>query len=201
MKSFRLLALLLPFATGFTQLPAATVIRDQGQIFKTGGNIQLGTDRWSQSITTGIAGRLCAIQFQIEWITTASLPEVFYLAILDGGNPLTGLVLHSEQINILPSDLDSFGVYTWSLGQAGPFFSVGEIFTFDFGTKQPGFVLAGNDGPGYPGGELFRNGVTLPDAETNDLAFITYVPEPSTSVFAVLSLSVFLLRRKGPRNQ
>lgn len=38
-----------------------------------------------------------------------------------------------------------------------------------------GVVIAGNDGPGYEGGELFSNGVALPESAVNDIAFITYV--------------------------
>jgi YD repeat-containing protein len=41
-----------------------------------------------------------------------------------------------------------------------------------------GVVIAGNDGPGYEGGELFSNGVALPESEVNDIAFITYVDGP-----------------------
>ena len=38
-----------------------------------------------------------------------------------------------------------------------------------------GVVIAGNDPPGYDGGELFSNGVALPESAVNDIAFITYV--------------------------
>ncbi len=36
-------------------------------------------------------------------------------------------------------------------------------------------VIAANDGPGYDGGELFRDGAALPSTEPNDVAFITWV--------------------------
>jgi hypothetical protein len=46
-----------------------------------------------------------------------------------------------------------------------------EIEEYDDGSV----VIAGNDGPGYDGGELFSNGVALPESAINDIAFITYV--------------------------
>jgi hypothetical protein len=143
---------------------------DQGQIFGTDGEVELGTDTWSQSITGGAAGRLAGIQFQIHW---GPLPGIFDFAIVSGGNPATGQVLYSEQVMITADDLDGANLYTWDLSSANLRFDVGDVFTFVINAQEDGFNIAGNSWPGYEGGELFKNG-TL-DTEMGDIAFISFV--------------------------
>ena len=42
---------------------------------------------------------------------------------------------------------------------------------------QAGYVISGNDSPGYAGGGLFKNGTLA--TELSDIAFITFVtPSP-----------------------
>ena len=115
-----------------------------------------------------------------------------------GGNPTTGPALFSQQLSIIPTDLDEPRLFTWDLTTADLFFEVGEVFTFGLTAEQAGYIIAGNDPPGYPGGELFRNGSALPISETNDMAFITYVPEPAPLLLVALALVAALsFRRRG----
>ncbi len=71
------------------------------------------------------------------------------------------------------------------LSSASLFFDVGDIFTFVLSAQQTRVDIAADfqeDGMGYPGGELFRNGSALPLA-TSDIAFITFVtPVPVSPV-------------------
>ncbi len=158
----------------------AAPTQDQGQLFGTGGVVGLGTDTYSQSITTGIKGRLTAIQIQFDTFPTPAPSLV--LSILDGANSPGAATLFSQQLNLGSADLDAQNVFTWDVSSANLSFDVGDRFTFSLRALQPGFVVAGNDPPGYAGGELFRNGVALPNAAVNDLAFITIVDPTGISI-------------------
>ena len=57
--------------------------------------------------------------------------------------------------------------------RGGLHFGVGDVFGFGFQAAQAGLVIAGNDSPGYAGGQLFKNQV--PFTELSDIGFITYV--------------------------
>jgi hypothetical protein len=151
----------------------AAPTQDQGKLFGTGGVVGLGTDTYSQSITTGIKGQLTAIQIQFETFPTPAPSLV--LSILDGANSPGAATLFSQQLNLGSGDLDGQNVFTWDVSSANLFFDVGDRFTFRLRALQPGFAIAGNDPPGYPGGELFRNGAALPLSAVNDIAFITIV--------------------------
>lgn len=159
-------------------LARAFGVRDQGQIFATEGIVELGTDNWSQSITTGIWGQLVGIQILIEnWWLDPPLGEDFDFSVFDGGNPPAGSPLFSQQLTITRADFDEEELYTWDVSSANLFFDVGDIFTFALSTQEDGYRLSGNDPygnhPGYVGGELFKNGI--PSTEPKDMAFITYV--------------------------
>ena len=154
------------------EILAQDTYRDQGQIFGTGGEIELGTDTWSQSITTGLEGQLVGIEFQMHW---GPFPGTFEFALISGGNPPVGPVLYSEKVTISQEDLDDQSLFTWDVSPANLHFSFGEVFTFVIRAQDSGFNLAGNDPPGYDGGELFKNGSALPESEVNDLGFISYV--------------------------
>jgi hypothetical protein len=175
--------LFLAFALAVCPSFAVAFVADQGQIKDTDGVVNLGTDNWSQSITTGIAGPLAAIQIDFERESTALLPGIFNFSIYDGANPPTGTPLLSQQLTISLEDLEPLrppfdqepSLYTWDVSSANLLFDVGDVFTFAFSAEESGFEFAGNDPPGYVGGELFRNGVALPSSAVNDIAFISYV--------------------------
>ena len=156
----------------------AAPTQDQGQIIGTDGVVSIGTHTFSQSITTGIAGQLTAIQIQFAEPFPVPTPPLV-LSILDGGNPPSASTLFSQQLNLQPGDLDGQGVFTWNLASANLMFDVGDRFTFTLKAQQPGFVIAGNDPPGYLGGDLFRDG--LPFSTVSDIAFITIVDPDGTS--------------------
>jgi hypothetical protein len=146
-------------------------IRDQGQIFGTGGELQLGTDEWSQSITTGITGQLVEIQIQFRPPTQ---PPELTLSIFDGGNPISGSALFSERLTLTGEEGDLF---TWNLRRAKLLFDAGDVFSFVLQADAAGYDISGNDPPGYDDGDLFKNRVAFP--ELSDIAFITYV-KPSS---------------------
>jgi len=148
-----------------------TAVPDQGQMFGTEGILQLGTDDWTQSITTGMSGQLTGIQLQFT--TIPDPPGELTLSIYEGGNPVSGPELHSIQLLLSNSDLDATGLYIWDLSDAGLSFNVGEVFNIRFQALRNGFVISGNDPPGYEGGELYKN--QAPATELSDIAFITYV--------------------------
>ena len=159
----------------------AIPVPDQGQIFGTDGKVSITTDTFSQSITTGISGRLTGIKIQYNGAVVSPSPLLSF-SIVDGGNPPVGSTLFTEQLNlgvVAPSD-----IITWDLTGENLFFTVGDRFTFVIrSSDDSGFYIAGNDPPGYDGGELFRNGVALPDDEVNDIAFITLVDtDPVSSI-------------------
>lgn len=168
---------------------------DQGQIFGTDGEVELRMDTWSQSITSGAAGQLVDMQIQIHW---GPLPAVFDFAIVSGGNPPTGSVLYSEQLMITADDLDGASLYTWNLSQANLQFDVGDVFTFVINAHDDGFNIAGNSSPGYPGGELFKNGV--PDTEIGDIAFINYMTTPTGSDITLTMAEGTVRNPPGYRN-
>lgn len=153
------------------EMTSEDLLRDQGQLFGTGGEIELGTDTWSQSITTGISGQLAALQFQIHY---GLFPGNFELSIFAGGNPPQGAALYSQRLTIAAEDLDESSVFTWDLTDANLFFNVNDAFTFVISAEQAGFNIAANDPPGYDFGDLFRNG-DGPVEYPGDMAFITFV--------------------------
>jgi len=182
----------------------ADSVPDQGQIFSTGGDVWLDTNSWNQSITTGIEGKLTGIQFQIH--NTDALPEDFEFTLYAGDNPPTGLSVFSQRLTITETDVTGPGLYTWDVSSANLLFDVGDLFTFGFEAQNSGIELAGNDPPGYAGGELFKNGSALPTSEANDLAFITYVDPAQTVAIDIKpyrdpnALNVFDIR-KNKRNE
>jgi len=157
-------------SVGFVLAIDPAAIPDQGQIFGTGGTLQLRTDVWSQSITTGISGRLSGIQLQFG---IPEPPVALTLSIFEGGNPISGPELYSEQLLLTDADLDASGLFMWNLGNAGLSFDIEDIFSLRLQAQQTGFVAAGNDPPGYDGGELYKN--QAPSPGLSDIAFITYV--------------------------
>ena len=186
---------------GLSPLAQGVPIPDQGQIFGTGGALQLGTDLWSQSITTGIEGQLVGIQIQFHIGIPDSAPELT-LAVFDGGNAPIGTPLFTEALFLSNADLDALNVFTWDLGSAGLLFGVGDIFTFALQAADSGLEIAGNDPPGYDGGELFKNGAAF--TGLSDIAFITFVepmsiPEPGTLALLVLGLAGIGLTRRRRR--
>ncbi len=184
----------------------ATPIRDQGQISGTGGRVSIGTDTSSQSITAGIAGQLTGIQIQFESFPAAA--PLLDLSILDGGNPPGASTLFSQQLNLESGDLEGH-VFTWELTSANLFFDVGDQFTLTLSAQPPGFFIAGNDPPGYAGGELFLNGLALPSSFVNDIAFITFVdpdampiPEPAAlPLLAIGLLGLIIFGRRRDRSR
>ena len=165
-------ALLLCFAS----MPGiAEVIRDQGRIFGTGGTVEVTENTLSQSITAGISGQLAAIKIQLNAEVPTPAPHL-NLAILTGGHPPVGKVLFSELLDLRTAKNDD--ILTWDVRKANLVFNSGDQFVFTISTSALGVVIAANDPPGYPGGELYLNGRALPPYEMNDIAFITYVVQP-----------------------
>jgi len=164
--------------------------RDQGQIWNTGGALELETEEWSQSITTGFSGQLTKIMIMFHDEVPAQ-PPALNLSIFDGGNPISGSALFSEQLFITSTDLDEDNQFTWEISNAGLLFNAGDVFSFVLQADGVGYNIAGNDPPGYVGGELFKNG--MPNTELSDIAFITYIDpvqvndfvtfEPDTSTY------------------
>jgi len=175
------LLLLIAAIVMFTTPAHALGMRDQGQIFGTGGAYYLEIDEWSQSITTGISGILSEIEIQFHHgLPTDSI--ALNLSIFNGGNPISGTPLFSETVSLTDGDLVDPYLYYWDIGSEGLFFDAGDVFSFVLKADEFGYEIAGNDSPGYSGGILFKNGASIsPDS---DIAFITYVtnpvPEPST---------------------
>ncbi|MBT8067554.1 MAG: hypothetical protein KJO09_09960 [Gammaproteobacteria bacterium] len=172
--------------------------RDQGQVFGTEGEIELGTDTWSQSIMTGLEGQLVGIEFQMHW---GSFPGTFDFALISGGNPPVGPVLYSEQVTISQEDLDDQSLFTWDLSPANLHFGAGQVFTFVFSAQDSGFNIAGNDPPGYLGGELFKNGNALSETEVNDLGFISYVETGPTRIVLRTLAEGVVASPAGNRNE
>ena len=103
--------------------------RDQGRIFGTGGVLELETEEWSQSITTGISGQLTKITIQLHYGVPLQ-PVVLNLSIFNGGNPISGSALFSELLFISDADLHDGNLFSWDLSRAGLFFNVGDVFSF-----------------------------------------------------------------------
>jgi len=185
------------FILQFGSPTLAVPIQDQGQIFGTGGEVSITTDILSQSITTGIAGQLTGIQIQYNGDDVSPAPLLEF-SIVEGGNPPVGNVLFTVQLDL--GDVNFDDLITWDLTGANLFFDVGAQFTFAFSSADDsGFDIAGNDPPGYDDGELFRNGIALPDDEINDIAFITFVdpdavfPVPEPTVLPPLLIGLLSL--------
>lgn len=206
MRKFNKLLISMLFAFAFfsfdNSLVSASVTHDQGKIFGTAGTLSIETDTWSQSITTGITGYLQGIEFQIDNHWSGFDPTVFDLSIFSGTNPTTGTAIFSQQITIAQDDLDVDGLYMWDVSSSNPFFNINDPYTFEFKALLTGISIAADyqdDGNGYPGGELFKNGTALP-LETSDIAFRTYVsPVPIPGAFWLLGTGLvgFVgLRRK-----
>jgi hypothetical protein len=153
---------------------ASAIQRDQGQIFGTDGVVTVASDTLSQSITTGLSGKLVSIQIQYNGPGLSPAPPLSF-SIVDGGNPPVGDVLYGELLEL--GELTPGALISWDLTEANLFFDIGDQFTFVFRTANNSIFgdIAGNDPPGYDGGELFLNGVALPADAVNDIAFITYV--------------------------
>ena len=149
--------------------PSLLTIQDQGQLFDTDGNVELGTDFFSQSITAGVSGNLAAIEVQYETLDNV---ETIEYSLIAGGNPADGTLLFSEVV--AEPDLSSEGVFRWSLPDLPElFFEEGEQFTFSFQAETAGVVFAASDPPDYVGGELYE-GNNLSD-QAGDIAFLTFV--------------------------
>ncbi len=161
----------------FSSMTTAAELRDQGRIFQTGDILQITKGTFSQTITTGIDGQLTRIQLQWNADVPNPAPQLT-LSISSGGDPGAGDVLFSETID--PTGSYDSEIFTWELKDADLFFDAGEQFTFNFAADTFGLVIAANDPPGYPGGELFLDGELLPQSWVNDIAFITFV-DPDAS--------------------
>lgn len=88
---------------------------DQGQLFGTDGNVDLGTDFYSQSITAGFAGHLAAIEVQYK--NSGDVKPIQY-AIYAGGNPVEGTPLYSEYVDA--PELEDAGGFRWVLPEIPP---------------------------------------------------------------------------------
>jgi hypothetical protein len=170
-KQLFVLSIIVLMLFGFSSTSMGSE-RDQGQIFSTGGDLELETDEWSQSITTGISGQLTEIKIQFHYGVPPQ-PPALSLSIFEGGNPISGTALFSQQLSISSADLGADNVFTWDLRSADLIFNVGDVFSFVLQADGTGYNIAGNDPPGYTGGELFKNGMV--STELSDIAFITYV--------------------------
>ena len=189
-----LLSLLVPLWYLLGSTSFAIPVQDQGQIFGTGGNATITLDTLSQSITTGIAGQLVGIQIQYNGEDVSPAPLLDF-SIIDGGNPPVGELLYEEILNL--GDVADADLITWDLTAANLFFDVGDQFSFVLRTVEDAqFTIAGNDPPGYDGGELYLDGEPLPEDETNDIAFITFV-DPDGGVTPVDEPLTFPLMLMG----
>ncbi len=152
----------------------ATVVKDQGRIYSTGGTVKVTGDTLSQSITAGMSGQLAAIQLELAAPLPVPAPRL-NLAVRAGGNPPNGKLLYSEQVN--PFQLTSDQVLTWDVRAANIPVENGQRFVFTLSASAPGITVAGNDPPGYLRGELYLNGRALAPSAANDIAFISYVAQ------------------------
>jgi len=155
----------------FIHVADAAIVRDQGRIFSTDGEVELGTDFFSQSITAGISGGLAAIEIQIG--PPVSRTE---FSIYSGGNPVTTSPLIRETFDFPSLGLTDGDVFRWELPTPLLYFAEGQVFSFGFQAEVAGQRFAANDSgiwEDYAGGELFKNGAL--SLENDDVAFITYV--------------------------
>ena len=157
----------------FIHTADADIVRDQGRIFQTDGEVDLGTDFFSQSITAGISGGLAAIEIQINSFVVSRTE----FSIYNGGNPVTTPPLISETFDFPALGLTNGDVFRWELPTPLIYFTEGEVFSFGFQAEVAGQRFAANDSnewlEDYAGGELFKNGAL--STENDDVAFITYV--------------------------
>ena len=70
-------------------------------------------------------------------------------------------------------ELDSVGVFEWSLPEGALPFEAGDVFSIGFQAEAPGVIFAASDPPDYPGGDLYADGA--PHDGAGDLAFITFM--------------------------
>ena len=182
-----LLAVIFMIAGYIVPTVQAAVVQDQGQIFGTDGLLDLGTDQWAQSITTGIAGQLSGVQLQFDGTGIPSGNPSITMSIFDGGNPVSGIPLFIEVLSLTNGDLDPGNLYLWDTSSAGIIFDIGDVFSLGFQAAATGFIFPGNDGPGYDGGDLFKNGSVFGDGDFDkprDIGFITFV-DPAISAVPV----------------
>ncbi len=150
----------------------AAIVRDQGRIFLTAGEVELGTDFFSQSITTGVSGGLAAIEIEIN----SSIVSRTEFSIYSGGNPVTTPPLIRETFDFPALGLRDNDVFRWELPTPLLYFAEGQVFSFGFQAEAAGQEFAANDSgffEDYAGGELFKNGAI--SFEHDDVAFISYV--------------------------
>ena len=114
---------------------------------------------------------LTGIQLQFSNVPDPSVELTLSLYL--GGNPATGVPLASELLLLTDADLDASWIFMWDLTSAGLSFDVDDVFTLQLEAAQSGYVVSGNDPPGYDGGSLFKNGA--PAVELSDIAFITFM--------------------------
>jgi hypothetical protein len=120
-------------------------VRDQGQIFNTdatggGSFVYITTDTKSQSITTGVSGQLAGIRMQ--WLYAIPTPSpTLNFTVVSGGNPLSGDILYSEEVDLSDISLGTVGLFEWDLKDANLYFEQGDQFCFTFSAL--------NEGPQY----------------------------------------------------
>ena len=157
----------------FIHTANAEIVRDQGRIFDTAGEVDLGTDFFSQSITAGLSGGLAAIEIQINSFVVSKTE----FSIYNGGNPVTTSPLISETFDFPALGLTNSDVFRWELPTPLIYFAEGDVFGLGFQAEVAGQRFAANDSneglEDYAGGELFKNGAL--STENDDVAFITYV--------------------------
>jgi hypothetical protein len=189
-----LLSLLVPLSYLFASPSFAVPVQDQGQIFGTDGEVSITSDTLSQSITTGVAGQLVGIQIQYNGDGAFPAPLLDF-SIVAGGNPPVGELLYEEILSL--GDVLDGDLITWDLTATDLVFDIGDQFSFVMRTVEDAeFIIAGNDPPGYDGGELYLNGEPLPGDAVNDIAFITYV-DPDGGVTPVDEPLTFPLMLMG----
>lgn len=138
---------------------------------------------WQQEVVAGLAGNLAQVDFYVFAPGSCTLA-------LAAGEPWQATYVWST--TFAPT---ATGWVSLDTSAAGLSFSPGDHYVLDFINTSGGLCLGGSYQPGggnYPAGRLFYNGYDYGDW---DVAFRTYVPEPSGVALAMLG-AVLMLRRR-----